>query len=131
MTNVINVDLGERSYDIVIGDGIMAEAGARLAKMLPGARAVIVTDSNVDALHGHALRASLSDAGVDHHTIVVPAGEKSKGYEGLQQVVEGIIAAGMERRDCLVALGGGVVGDLAGFAAGIVRRGMPFIQIPT
>ncbi|MEM9732161.1 MAG: 3-dehydroquinate synthase [Pseudomonadota bacterium] len=131
MTNVINVDLGERSYAIVIGDGVMAEAGARLAKMLPGARAVIVTDTNVDALHGDAVRASLTDADIEHQTVVVPVGEKTKGYDGLQRVVEGIIAAGMERQDCLIALGGGVVGDLAGFAAGIVRRGMPFIQIPT
>ncbi|MEL6784856.1 MAG: 3-dehydroquinate synthase [Pseudomonadota bacterium] len=131
LSNVINVDLGERSYEIVIGDGVVGEAGSRIAKMLPGARAVIVTDTNVDALHGDALRTGLTNAGIEHQTVVVPAGEKSKSYDGLQQVVEGIIAAGMERRDCLIAFGGGVVGDLAGFAAGIVRRGMPFIQIPT
>lgn len=127
----ITVDLGERSYDIIIGDGVLAEAGARLAALKPGARAVIVTDTNVDPLHGDTLRSSLDAVGVDHHTVIVAAGEKSKSYDGLQQVVEGVISTGLERRDCLIALGGGVVGDLAGFAAGVVRRGMSFVQIPT
>lgn len=127
----IRVDLAERSYDIIIGDGVLSQAGPRIRDMFNDSRAVVVTDNNVDALHGEALRDTLSASGIDNETIVVPAGEKSKSYETLTDVCEQVLDAGMERGDVLIAFGGGVVGDLSGFAAGIVRRGMPFVQIPT
>ena len=128
---VVPVDLGSRSYDIIIGDGVIDSIGARLADMFGDARTVIVTDTNVDAAQGARLRQALDSAGLTHHWIIVEAGEQSKSYAVLTSVTEQILAAGMERNDVLIAFGGGVVGDLAGFAAGIVRRGMPFVQIPT
>ncbi len=128
---IIRVDLGARSYDIEIGDGLLADAGERINKLHPGSRVIIITDTNVEGLHAGVLRNSLEGAGIVHDSVVVPAGEKSKSYSGLESVVEGILGAGMERGDVLVALGGGVVGDLAGFAAGITRRGMNFVQMPT
>ncbi|MEM1316877.1 MAG: 3-dehydroquinate synthase family protein, partial [Pseudomonadota bacterium] len=131
LANTVTVELGERSYDIVIGDGVLSSVGERIAWNYPGARAVIVTDDKVDGLYGETVRNSCFQAGVDTKTITVAAGEKSKSYATLETVVEGVLAAGMERGDVLLALGGGVVGDLAGFAAGIARRGMPFIQLPT
>ena len=127
----INVDLGERSYDIEIGDGVLDSIGERLKSLFPNSRAVIVTDENVDALYGDSIRASLDIKQIEHATISVAAGEPSKSFSTLEDVVTGILSAGMERGDVLLALGGGVVGDLAGFAAGIVRRGMNFVQIPT
>ena len=127
----IKVDLAERSYDILIGDNVLPSIGHHIAKMFPGARAVIVTDTNVDALHGATVRNSLTDNGIEHADVVVAAGEKSKSFATLEQVVDGVLGAGMERGDVLLAFGGGVVGDLAGFAAGIVRRGMHFVQLPT
>jgi len=127
----VRVDLADRSYDILIGDDLLADAGARIAEHYPDSRCVVVTDTNVEALHGDSLRDSLKAAGLDHHWISVKPGEKSKSFEVLEYVVDGILASGMERGDVLIAFGGGVVGDLAGFAAGIVRRGMAFVQIPT
>lgn len=127
----IRVELGSRSYDIEIGEGLLEQAGSKIASLLPTARAVVVTDENVAQHHLGTLGASLDDAGIEHTEIVVPAGETSKSYGVLQDVVEGILKAGLERQDVLIAFGGGVVGDLAGFAAGIARRGMPFVQIPT
>lgn len=127
----IAVDLGERSYDIVIGDGVLSETGPYLARLHSSSRAVIVSDANVDAIHGDTVRRSLADSKIDCATITVEAGETSKSFSSLEAVVDGILSAGMERGDVLLALGGGVIGDLAGFAAGIVRRGMQFIQLPT
>ena len=127
----IGVDLGERSYDIEIGGGLIGETGARISALFPGSRAVIVTDNNVNALHGDVLRCSLDKSGIEHHTVSVPAGEKSKSFMQLEAVVDGVLETGLERGDVLIAFGGGVVGDLAGFAAGIVRRGMGFVQVPT
>ena len=127
----VRVDLAERSYSILIGAGLLAEAGARIAALAPGARAAIVTDGTVDALHGGRLRRSLDAAGMAHETFAVAPGETSKSWETLQRVVEGILAGRFERGDVVVALGGGVVGDLAGFAAAVTRRGMAFVQVPT
>ncbi|MGI9354239.1 MAG: 3-dehydroquinate synthase [Rhizobiaceae bacterium] len=128
---MIRVDLGDRGYDIVIGDGVLGETGKRIAAMFPDARAIIVSDETVDMLHGETLRESLDSSAIEHETALVPPGEKSKSFDTLQAVVDGVIAGGFERGDVLLALGGGVVGDLAGFAAGIVRRGMKFVQLPT
>lgn len=127
----VSVDLGDRGYDILIGDGILPGIGQRLKPLFPDSRTVIVTDDNVEKFHGDAVRDSLTAAGLDHRTVIVPAGERSKSYDQLQFLVEQLLEAGTERGDVLLALGGGVVGDLAGFAAGIVRRGMPFVQLPT
>jgi len=126
----VRVSLGERSYDIVIGRGVVAEAGERIAAM--GARAAaVVTDDNVARLHGEDLARNLANAAVRSEFITVPPGEASKSYATLARVCDGILSHKIERGDIVVALGGGVVGDLAGFAAAIVRRGVRFVQIPT
>ena len=127
----IRIELGQRSYTIEIGDGLLARTGDRLTALYPGARAIIITDQLVDSLHGDTLRVSLDVHEISHSTIAVPVGEKSKSFSMLEHVVDGVLEAGMERGDVLLALGGGVVGDLAGFAAGIIRRGMKFVQLPT
>ncbi|WP_241671329.1 3-dehydroquinate synthase [Dankookia rubra] len=126
------VTLGERSYDIVVGEGLLERAGALLAPVLPARRVVIVTDENVAPLHLPALRAGLEEAGFSTLAeIVVPAGEASKNFAVLQSVLEQMLGAGADRRTTVVALGGGVVGDLAGFAAAVALRGLPFVQVPT
>lgn len=125
------VGLGERAYDILIGPGLVAAAGREIAARLPGVRAAIITDENVAGHHLAALSASLEASGIASTAITLPAGEKTKSFAALQEVVDGILAARLERGDVVIALGGGVIGDLAGFAAGIVRRGMKFVQMPT
>ena len=127
----VEVKLGDRSYDILIGHGLIANAGAEIARRLPGAGTAIVTDENVAAIHLDQLTRSLAENGVRATVITLPPGEKTKSFEALQRVVDGVLAVRLERGDAIVALGGGVIGDLAGFAAGIVRRGMKFIQVPT
>jgi 3-dehydroquinate synthase len=127
----VRVDLGARSYDILIGRGLIGMAGREIANRLPGVRVAIVTDETVADLHLRTLADGFDDAGVEHTAIVIPPGESSKSFAILEQVVDGILSAHLERRDVIVALGGGVVGDLAGFAAGIVRRGMRLVQLPT
>ena len=127
----VEVPLGDRAYPILIGSGLLAGAGRHVAERLPGARVAVVSDGNVDALHGKSLRAALDGAGIDHATHVVPAGEASKSWDVLGGVVDFILAGRFERGDAVLALGGGVVGDLAGFAAAISRRGMAFVQVPT
>lgn len=127
----IKVELGERSYDIHIGRDLLKDAGKLIKNIAPNARCVIVSDENVIKEHGQTLGASLEKAGIKFSTLIIPAGEKSKSMEMLNSVVEGMLDAKMERGDLVIAFGGGVVGDLAGFAAAITRRGMDFIQIPT
>ena len=127
----VRVELGARGYDILIGDGLIGRAGAEIAALLPGLRAAIVTDANVAAAHAQALSASLAAAGIEAVTITVAPGERSKSFAVLEEVVDAVLAARLERGDAVIALGGGVVGDLAGFVAGIVRRGMKFVQMPT
>src|ERR1700692_1997500 len=119
----VDVALGERAYDIVIGRNLLPSLGARIAALRPGARTAIVTDRNVARHWLEKTEASLSEAGVATSHIIVEEGEGSKTYARLEQVSEALIAAKIERNDLVVALGGGVVGDLAGFAAGILRRG--------
>lgn len=126
----VPVSLGDRSYEILIGNNLIEKAGEEVARVLPGVRAAIVTDENVALLHLSGLQASLEAASIASSAIVVPAGEKSKSFAQLEYVVDGILAAKLERGDVVIALGGGVVGDLTGFAAGIARRGMKFIQMP-
>ncbi|WP_371012983.1 3-dehydroquinate synthase [Mesorhizobium sp. RCC_202] len=127
----VEVGLGERAYDILIGSGLLARSGEEIAGRLPGTRAAIVTDENVAAAHLETLTAGLERGGIQSAVITLPAGEKTKSFARLEEVVDGVLAARLERRDTVIALGGGVIGDLAGFASGIVRRGMHFVQIPT
>lgn len=128
---VVPVSLAERSYEIVIGAGLIGEAGKRIARLRPGAAVAVVTDETVAALHLPQLEHSLAAAGIRSSKIVVPSGEPSKNFATLERVVDAILAARIERGDLVIALGGGVVGDLAGFAAAIARRGTDFVQIPT
>ncbi|WP_312796775.1 3-dehydroquinate synthase [Tianweitania sp.] len=128
----VTVGLGTRAYDILIGKGLIDRAGTEIQARLPGIRVAIITDENVAAAgHLTRLQASLDASGIGHAALTLPAGEKTKSFDHLQQTVGAILDARLERGDAVVALGGGVIGDLAGFAAGIVRRGMHFIQIPT
>jgi 3-dehydroquinate synthase len=129
----INVDvaLGDRAYDIVIGRDVLLTLGARIAAIRPGVRTVIVTDRTVARHWLKPTEASLAQADIPTSSIVVEEGEGSKSYAGLEKVSEALIAARIERNDLVIALGGGVVGDLAGFAAAILRRGVDFVQVPT
>lgn len=128
---MVRVDLAERSYDILIHQGLIDEAGAEIAARMPGVRLAVVSDETVAGLHLERLSLSLQAAGIEHVPVIVPAGEGTKSYDGLIRVVEAVIEARLERGDAVLALGGGVVGDLAGFAAAVTRRGMGFIQMPT
>ena len=127
----IEVTLPGRSYSIVIGEGLIASAGRRIAAVLPGARCAVVTDQNVAALYLAPLKASLEAQGLFLGDAVVAAGETSKSFPVLARLCETLLKLGVERGDCVVALGGGVVGDLAGFAASILRRGVRLVQVPT
>ncbi len=127
----IQVELGERSYPILIGNNLLAGTGPRLAQMRPKCRCAIVSDDNVFDAHGKTLTDSLDTASIQHTEIIVPPGEKSKSMATLERVLSDLLDAHLERGDLVIALGGGVIGDLAGFAAAITRRGMEFVQIPT
>lgn len=128
----VPVSLGEKSYEVVIGDGLLGAAGAHAAALFPGAKScAVVSDSNVAPLFAETVCASLRAAGVTPHLITVPAGEPSKSFACLESVTRGMITAGLDRKAFLIALGGGVIGDLAGFAASLFFRGIPYIQIPT
>ncbi len=127
----VRVELGARSYDILIGRGVIDLAGVEIARRLPGARIAVVTDTNVAEHHLKALTDRLAAVSIDHFVIQVAPGEGSKSFAALQTVVDALLEARVERRDAVLALGGGVVGDLAGFAAGITLRGMHLIQVPT
>ncbi|MGV3635592.1 MAG: 3-dehydroquinate synthase family protein, partial [Pseudorhodoplanes sp.] len=128
---IVDVALAGRAYDIVIGRGLLAGLGARVAALRPGARVAIVTDDIVAKHHLAPAEASFAQAGIETSRIVIPAGEPSKCYPVFERVCEDIIAARIERGDLVVALGGGVIGDLAGFAASAVRRGVDYVQVPT
>ncbi|NEJ70241.1 3-dehydroquinate synthase [Rhizobium phaseoli] len=127
----VHVPLGERAYDILIGPGLIARAGAEIASRLKGRKAAVITDKNVAPLYLKALVASLDQAGIASAAVVLPAGEKTKSFEHLMTACDKVLEARVERNDCVIALGGGVIGDLSGFAAGIVRRGVRFVQVPT
>jgi len=127
----VNVALGERAYDIVIGRDLLPSLGKRIAALRSGARTAIVTDRTVASHWLEKTEASLAEAGIPTSRIVVDEGEGSKSYAGLEKVSEALIGVRIERNDLVVALGGGVVGDLAGFAAAILRRGVDFVQVPT
>ncbi len=125
------VTLTSARYDVVVGNDLLGRAGALLAPVLPQKRAVVVTDSTVADLHLATLMAGLAQTGIEARPVVVPPGEASKSLEGYAEVVHGLLDAKVERRTTVIALGGGVVGDLAGFAAATTLRGLPFVQVPT
>ena len=131
MNETVRVDLSERSYDIVIGKNLLAEAGDLVGPLLSRPRAAVLVDGSVEGLHLHRLLAGLERAGIACDWHAVQSGESAKSWEFLQETVEWLIEVGMERQDLVIAFGGGVVGDLAGFAAAITRRGLRCIQIPT
>ncbi|MDI1328551.1 MAG: 3-dehydroquinate synthase [Brevundimonas sp.] len=117
-------------YDVVIGRGLLAELGVRVAPLVRG-RTVIITDETVAGLHGPAALASLQAAGVRGRLLTIPPGENSKSFAELERVIDRLLAFGLDRRDLIIALGGGVVGDLAGLAAALYMRGIDVVQVPT
>jgi 3-dehydroquinate synthase len=127
----VGVPLGARSYDILIGDGLIDRAGERIAPVLQRPRLAVITDETVAALHLDRLRAACEAAGVGIAALVLPPGESTKSWRGLERSVEWLLAEQVGRDDVVAAFGGGVIGDLAGFAAAILRRGVRFVQIPT
>ena len=132
MIRTVSVGLGERAYDVVIGPGLLDQAGDRVAAVLgKRKRVAVVTDAHVGAHHGERLSAALQGAGITVDVITIPPGEESKSFEGLAELSDRLLALNLERGDQIVALGGGVVGDLAGFAAAIYKRGIDFVQVPT
>ncbi|HSK41307.1 MAG TPA: 3-dehydroquinate synthase [Arenibaculum sp.] len=133
MTDTVHVDLGARSYDILIGPGLMERAGERIADVLPGRRFVVVTDETVAGFHLRPFVAALDAAGLARRgvPVVLPAGEKTKSFAHLENLIDTLLGRGIDRSTVLVALGGGVVGDLVGFAAAVTLRGLDFVQVPT
>src|SRR6266404_890476 len=127
----VDVALGDRAYDIIIGRDVLQTLGGRVAALRPGVRTAVVTDRTVAKHWLEQTESSLAAAGIATSHVIVEEGEGSKTYAGLEKVSEALIAAKIERNDLVIALGGGVVGDLAGFAAAIVRRGVDFVQVPT
>jgi len=127
----VEVPLGARAYSILIGPGVIDEAGAEVARIAPGAKCAIVTDAHVAPLYLDRLTKSLAAAGLGSAAIVCPPGEATKSYEQFARVSDALIEARVERRDIVIALGGGVIGDLTGFCAASLRRGVRFVQVPT
>ncbi|HSX76169.1 MAG TPA: 3-dehydroquinate synthase [Shinella sp.] len=127
----VRVNLADRSYDILIGPGLISAAGREIAGRLKGRKIAVVTDAHVAPLYLDDFMAALKAEGIEAVSLVLPAGEKTKSFEHLISVCDSVLAARIERNDAVVALGGGVIGDLTGFAAGIARRGSRFIQVPT
>jgi shikimate kinase / 3-dehydroquinate synthase len=127
----VDVPLAGRAYPILIGRGVLDEAGAEIARIAPGSKCAIVTDANVAPLYLDRVKASLAGAGLTSAAIVCPPGEATKSYSEFARVSDALIEARIERRDVVIALGGGVIGDLTGFCAASLRRGVRFVQIPT
>jgi len=127
----VEVPLGARAYPILIGPGVLDDAGAEIARIAPGVNCAVVTDAKVAPLYLDRLVASLDRAGLRSTSVVCPFGEGTKSYAEFARVADALIEARIERRDVVIALGGGVVGDLAGFCAATLRRGVRFMQIPT
>jgi len=131
MTRTVGVGLGDRSYEVLVGAGLLDAAGTRIAPFLKRKRLAVVSDETVWRLHGQRLTASLERAGLAVTPVIVAPGEQTKSFEGLADVIDRLLALELDRGDVVVAFGGGVVGDLTGFAAAIYKRGVDFVQIPT
>lgn len=127
----VRVDLGARSYDILIGDGLIASAGTLVQPFAGQSRAFVISDETVWGLHGDQLCGGLADAGIETIEKVLPAGESTKNWAQLGEVLDWLLASGAGRDDVLIAFGGGVIGDLTGLAASLLKRGMGFVQVPT
>ncbi|NYS25790.1 3-dehydroquinate synthase [Rhodobacteraceae bacterium 2376] len=127
----VGVALGARSYDVLIGPGLLADAGRHVAPLLARPRVAVICDETVAGLHLDALRGGLERSGVRMDALALPPGEATKGWPQFTRAVEWLLEAQVERRDVVVALGGGVIGDLAGFAAAVLRRGVRFVQVPS
>jgi len=131
MEQTVHVPLGDRAYDVVIGPGLIAEAGKRISPLLTRSRVAVLTDETVAALHLDSLRAGLAAEGIEMDALALPPGEATKGWPQFTRAVEWLLEQKVERGDIVIAFGGGVIGDLAGFAAAVLRRGVRFVQIPT
>ncbi|MBU0679527.1 MAG: 3-dehydroquinate synthase [Verrucomicrobia bacterium] len=131
MSREVTVDLGERSYPICIGPGLLKDLGVKCADRSAGSVCLIVSDSNVDPLYGDACEASLSEAGVTAKRVVIPAGESSKSESEIFKLYDEALEVPLDRKSFIVALGGGVVGDIAGYAAASYLRGITLVQVPT
>jgi len=131
MINTVAVDLGARSYDVRIGAGLIDSAGAQIAPLLSRPKVAVITDEGVAGLHLMRLAASFEAAGITMTALALPVGEATKGWPQFARCCEWLLEQKIERRDVVVAFGGGVVGDLVGFAAAVLRRGVRFVQIPT
>ena len=129
--DAVSVALGARSYEVRIGPGLIERAGAQIAPLLRRPRVAVVTDETVAGLHLARLAEGLAAAGIAHTALALPAGESTKGWAQLARCTEWLLDQKVERRDVVVALGGGVIGDLVGFSAAILRRGVRFVQVPT
>ena len=129
--NIIPVKLGARSYEVRIGQGLLGRAGTEIAPLLRRSRVAIVTDEIVAARHLAPFQAALAQAGITSTALSLPPGEQTKGWPQFSRTVDWLIEQKVERRDVVVALGGGVIGDLGGFAAAVLRRGVRFVQVPT
>ena len=130
-TEIVNLPLGPRAYDIHIGEGLLEKAGTILSPFLPRQRTVVVTDENVFAAQGQRLSDGLDKAGIEADFIRLAPGETTKSFSKLEQLTGRLLDLGVERNDLVIAFGGGVIGDLTGFASAILRRGCRFAQIPT
>ena len=131
MTTTVTVSGGDfRPYEVIVGRGLMTELGARVAPLAQG-RTVVITDETVGRLHGKAALASLKAAGATGRRLSVPPGEAAKSFAAQERGIDRLLAFKLDRRDVVVALGGGVVGDLAGLAAALFMRGIDFVQVPT
>ena len=131
MSHVVRVGLGERAYDVAVGPGLIGEAGARIAPLLKHRRLAVVSDETVWGLHGARLTGALEAAGIAVSPIVIAPGEQAKSFVGLADLIDRLLVLELDRGDLVAAFGGGVVGDLTGFAAAIYKRGVDFVQIPT
>ena len=131
MSRTISVGLGERAYDVLVGEGLLDAAGRLIAPLQKRGRTAVVSDETVWGLHGQRLTAALAAAGIQALPVIVPPGEQTKSFEGLADVTDRLLALELDRGDIVTAFGGGVVGDLAGFAAAVYKRGIDFVQIPT
>jgi len=129
--STVHVDLGERAYDIRIGGGLIANAGAHIKDLLAGPRVFVVTDEHVAEAWLPALEKALAAEGIEVSTKILPPGEQTKSFTYLEELTSWLLDQGIDRKTTIVAFGGGVIGDLVGFAAAITLRGIPFIQIPT
>lgn len=127
----IRVPLGDRAYDVRVGEGLIENAAREIAPILHRPRVAILTDETVAAAHLDTLITALRDGGITSSALTLPAGESTKGWRHLEQSVEWLLSEKIERQDVMIALGGGVIGDLGGFAAAILRRGIRFVQVPT